>query len=326
MTLDPLGSRDLDQAFHFERRGDGYRVRYAIADVAAFVDPGGPMDVEAHERGETLYAPDENARLYPPVLSEGAASLLPDETRPAVVWTMDVDETGEGVDVTVGRALVRSRAQLDYVTAQQDLDGGTADEQLRLLREVGILRAAARGPARRGQPGDPRAGDHPAGRRLRAPVPRPAAGRAVERADLAHDRDGRRRADARGRRRPAAHRPRRRPRASRAPPADREGAPRRVAGGRLVPRLHPQPQPLRRPPGGAADRVGEPAPRLRVPRVRRRRAGGPGPLRARLDVRPHDRPAPAARRPLRRRGVRRALRRRGRSRSGCAPSSRRCPR
>ena len=170
---------------------------------------------------------------------------------------------------------------------------------------------AARGPARRGQPGDPRAGDHPAGRRLRAPVPRPAAGRAVERADLAHDRDGRRGADARGRRRPAAHRPRRRPRATRAPPADREGAPRGVAGGRLVPRLHPEPQPLRRPPGGAADRVGEPAPRLGVPRVRRRRAGGPGPLRARLDVRPHDRPAPAARRPLRRRGVRRALRRRG---------------
>ena len=140
VTLDPLGSMDLDQAFHIERRGDGYRVRYAIADVAAFVTPGGPMDVEAHERGETLYAPDENARLYPPALSEGAASLLPDQTRPALVWTMDVDETGEGVDVHVVHALVRSRAKLDYVGAQQQLDGGTADEQLRLLREVGILR------------------------------------------------------------------------------------------------------------------------------------------------------------------------------------------
>ena len=98
------------------------------------------MDVEAHERGETLYAPDENARLYPPVLSEGAASLLPDQTRPAVVWTMDVDETGEGVEVNVRHALVRSRAKLDYVSSQQALDGGTADEQLRLLREVGLLR------------------------------------------------------------------------------------------------------------------------------------------------------------------------------------------
>ena len=140
VTLDPASSMDLDQAFHIERRGDGYRVRYAIADVAAFVRPGGSMDVEAHERGETLYAPDENARLYPPVLSEGAASLLPDQTRPAVVWTMDVDETGEGVDVNVRHALVRSRAKLDYVSAQQALDGGTADEQLRLLREVGLLR------------------------------------------------------------------------------------------------------------------------------------------------------------------------------------------
>ena len=140
VTLDPLGSMDLDQAFHIERDGDGYRVRYAIADVAAFVEPRGPMDIEAHERGETLYAPDQNVRLYPPVLSEGAASLLPDETRPALVWTMDVDPTGEGIAVRVGRALVRSRAKLDYVSAQQALDGGTAEEQLRLMREVGILR------------------------------------------------------------------------------------------------------------------------------------------------------------------------------------------
>ncbi|HEY7178573.1 MAG TPA: RNB domain-containing ribonuclease [Gaiella sp.] len=140
VTLDPAESLDLDQAFHIERRGDGYLVQYAIADVAAFVEPGGPMDVEAHERGTTLYAPDEKTRLYPAVLSEGAASLLPGEVRPALVWTMDVDETGEGTAVRLHRALVRSRAKLDYVTAQQALDGGTADEDLRLLREIGLLR------------------------------------------------------------------------------------------------------------------------------------------------------------------------------------------
>ena len=137
VTLDPAESMDLDQAFFIQRSDDGYRVQYAIADVAAFVEPGGPMDVEAHERGTTLYAPDVNVRLYPPVLSEGAASLLPDENRPALVWTMDVDETGEGTEVHVHRALVRSRAKLDYVASQQALDGGSADEQLRLLREVG---------------------------------------------------------------------------------------------------------------------------------------------------------------------------------------------
>ena len=140
VTIDPRESMDLDQALHLERSGKGFRVRYAIADVAAFVTPGGPMDREAHERGQTLYAPDENARLYPPELSEGAGSLLPDETRPAILWTMDVDETGEGIEVDVRRALVRSREKLDYDGVQHSLDDGSASDSLQLLREVGLLR------------------------------------------------------------------------------------------------------------------------------------------------------------------------------------------
>ena len=140
VTIDPPASMDLDQALHIERRGSGYRVRYAIADVASFVVPGGPLDEEAQRRGETLYAPDGNARLYPPELSEGAASLLPDELRPALVWTMEVDETGEGTAVHVRKARVTSRAKLDYEGVQRALDDGSADEVLRLLREVGILR------------------------------------------------------------------------------------------------------------------------------------------------------------------------------------------
>ncbi len=148
VTIDPPGSRDLDQALHLERRRGGYRVRYAIADVGAFVAPAGPMDIEAHVRGQTFYAPDGNARLYPPSLSEGAGSLLPDEIRPALVWEIEVDETGEGTAVAVRRALVRSRAKLDYASVQRSLDDGTAAEPLQLLREVGLLRQARE--ARRG--------------------------------------------------------------------------------------------------------------------------------------------------------------------------------
>jgi len=140
LTIDPPESRDLDQAMHFERRGTGYLVRYAIADVAAFVTPAGPMDIEAHVRGQTLYAPDGNARLYPPTVSESAGSLLPDEVRPALVWEMELDATGEGTSVHVRRALVRSRAKLDYASVQRSLDAGTAEEPLQLLREVGRLR------------------------------------------------------------------------------------------------------------------------------------------------------------------------------------------
>src|SRR5437868_4762854 len=91
VTVDPPGSTDLDQALHLQRRGDGYHLDYAIADVPAFVPPGELVDVEARRRGQTLYAPDRRVPLHPPVLSEGAASLLPDQVRPAFVWRFDLD-------------------------------------------------------------------------------------------------------------------------------------------------------------------------------------------------------------------------------------------
>ncbi|MDR7255505.1 exoribonuclease R [Nocardioides sp. BE266] len=142
VTIDPEGAKDLDQAMHIERSGDGYVVHYAIADVAAFVAPGDPVDVEANRRGETLYGADSKIPLHPPVLSEGAASLLPDQVRPALLWTIQVDDVGEGIDVQVERALVRSRAQLSYEAVQADLDAGKAGEMIDLLKEVGELRLA----------------------------------------------------------------------------------------------------------------------------------------------------------------------------------------
>ncbi|MFG2885871.1 RNB domain-containing ribonuclease [Streptomyces sp. NPDC048297] len=139
-TIDPPGATDLDQAMHLSRQGTGHRVRYAIADVAAFVAPGGAVDAEAHRRVNTLYFPDQKVPLHPTVLSEGAASLLPGQTCPAVLWTLDLDAEGRAVAVDVRRALVRSRARLDYAGVQRQIDDGTAEEPLALLREIGLAR------------------------------------------------------------------------------------------------------------------------------------------------------------------------------------------
>ncbi len=155
MTVDPVGSRDLDQAVHLAARGDGYRVSYAIADVGAVVDLGGPLDAEARRRGQTLYSPDRRTPLHPPVLSEGAASLLPDQLRAAAQWTIDLDADAEPVRVELRRARVRSRAQLDYASVQAQADAGALPEPLALLPRVGALlqqRAADRGAVELGTP------------------------------------------------------------------------------------------------------------------------------------------------------------------------------
>lgn len=140
LTIDPPASTDLDQAMHLERRAHGYRVHYAIADVAAFVRPGGALDAEAHRRVATLYFPDGKVPLHPEILSEDAASLLPGRVRPAVLWEIDLDPEGRAGTTRVRRALVRSRAKLDYAGVQRQIDAGTAEEPLALLRDIGTLR------------------------------------------------------------------------------------------------------------------------------------------------------------------------------------------
>jgi exoribonuclease R len=144
VTVDPPGSRDLDQAVHVARDGGGYRVRYAIADVGFWVDRGGAVEREAWRRGVTHYAPDRRDGLYPPALSEGAGSLLPDGVRPAVLFDATLDGRAEVRAWTVGRALVRSRAQLTYAELQEPAGHARTawGETLALLAEVGPLRLA----------------------------------------------------------------------------------------------------------------------------------------------------------------------------------------
>ena len=140
VTIDPPDAMDLDQALFVARNGDGYRVHYAIADVAAFVTAGDAIDLEAHRRGETLYGADAKIPLHPRALSEDAASLLPGQVRPALLWTVDLDADGEGIAVDVRRARIRSRAKLDYAGVQREIDDGKAGPMWAVLRQIGELR------------------------------------------------------------------------------------------------------------------------------------------------------------------------------------------
>jgi exoribonuclease R len=153
VSIDPAGATDLDQAMHLARRPGGFQVDYAIADVPAFLAPGGAIAAEAMSRGQTIYAPDRHTPLHPPALSEGAASLLPGGDRPAYVWRFELDEQAAVQSLDLVRAVVRNRRQLDYAQVQAALDAddqGELGDLARLLKEIGQRRQAlerARGGA-----------------------------------------------------------------------------------------------------------------------------------------------------------------------------------
>lgn len=140
VTVDPPGSKDLDQAMYLVPEGDGYLLHYAIADVAALVEPGSALDAESRRRGATIYFPDGNVPLHPRVLSEGLGSLLPDQDRAAVLWTVRIDGTGEVTSCSVERATVRSRARLNYQGVYDDIVAGAPHPSIVGLRGFGELR------------------------------------------------------------------------------------------------------------------------------------------------------------------------------------------
>jgi ribonuclease R len=113
-TIDPASARDFDDAISAERLGDGgWRVWVHIADVAAYVRPGSPVDREAHRRATSVYVPGTVEPMLPHALSSDACSLRPDEDRLAV--TVEMEFSGAKVEkASFYRSTIRSDERLDY--------------------------------------------------------------------------------------------------------------------------------------------------------------------------------------------------------------------
>jgi len=113
-TIDPATAQDYDDAVSAERlRDGGARVWVHIADVAAYVGEGSPVDVQARRRGTSVYVPGAVEPMLPQALSNDACSLVPGAERAAV--TVEMDLRGARVlRSAFYRSLIRSDARLDY--------------------------------------------------------------------------------------------------------------------------------------------------------------------------------------------------------------------
>ena len=114
VTIDGETARDFDDAVFAEKKGRGWRLVVAIADVSHYVRPGMALDREAMERGNSVYFPRRVIPMLPEKLSNGLCSLNPDVDRLAMVCDMDIGMTGTIKAYTFYPAVFRSKARLTY--------------------------------------------------------------------------------------------------------------------------------------------------------------------------------------------------------------------
>jgi ribonuclease R len=135
VTIDGENARDFDDAVWCERKGKGFRLVVAIADVSHYVRDGDALDRDAHERGTSVYFPRRVIPMLPEALSNELCSLKPGVDRLCMVCDMQVSATGTIRKYAFYPAVMHSRARLTYTEVWQWLSQpqGIADERAREL-------------------------------------------------------------------------------------------------------------------------------------------------------------------------------------------------
>ncbi|HVY08067.1 MAG TPA: ribonuclease R [Burkholderiales bacterium] len=135
VTIDGETAKDFDDAVYCERRGKGFKLWVAIADVSHYVQHGDVIDLEARERGNSVYFPRRVIPMLPEVLSNGLCSLMPDVDRLCMVCEMDISARGEIAVYRFYPAVMHSRARLTYTKVANVI----ADPHGEVARELGSL-------------------------------------------------------------------------------------------------------------------------------------------------------------------------------------------
>lgn len=136
VTIDGDDAKDLDDGVYVERRGSKYFLGVYIADVSHYVKENAPLDIEAKERGTSVYLVDRVLPMLPKRLSNGICSLNAGEDRLAMAAQMEIDEQGTVVDYEIFPAVIRVYRRLTYNIVRKILvekDAALRDDNADLL-------------------------------------------------------------------------------------------------------------------------------------------------------------------------------------------------
>jgi len=146
VTIDPVSSRDFDDAISLESRDGGWRLGVHIADVSRYVAPGSAMDREARRRGTSVYLPNQVIPMLPDKLSNDLCSLREGVDRLAMSVLLDYDPRGRLLETTFARSVIRSDRRFSYERASRVMDrtvpekGKVGTLLLNMARLAGILK------------------------------------------------------------------------------------------------------------------------------------------------------------------------------------------
>ena len=150
VTIDGEDAKDLDDAITLTKENGKYTLGVHIADVTNYVQEHSALDVEALNRGTSVYLVDRVIPMLPHKLSNGICSLNAGENRLALSCIMTIDEKGNVVDHTIAETVIKVDRRMSYNSVKKILEDKDEAERAKyeelipmfeLMQELaGILR------------------------------------------------------------------------------------------------------------------------------------------------------------------------------------------
>jgi len=136
LTIDDETTWDIDDALHLELRPDGVRLQVSIADVAQGVPRDSALYAEAFRRAETLYFSEYKIPMLPPLLSDDRLSLLPQQPRPTLTFSLDLSPQWDVRQLHIEETALSSRRRLNHPQVDALLADPGDDPDAVLLRQL----------------------------------------------------------------------------------------------------------------------------------------------------------------------------------------------
>ena len=139
ITVDPADAKDFDDALSLRKLDNGHwEVGVHIADVAHYVREGSPTDVEAQDRGTSIYLVDRTIPMLPERLSNDLCSLRPDEEKLCFAAVFEMNEKAEIFNEWIGKTVIKSARRYAYEEVQALIEGGEGQykEEVLVLHEL----------------------------------------------------------------------------------------------------------------------------------------------------------------------------------------------